>query len=356
MYAQMTDAAADTEAGSNIVDLRSDTVTKPDAGMRRAMSEARVGDDVYGEDPTARELEERTAALLGKPAGVFFPTGTQSNLAAILAHCGRGDEIIVGDRYHSFHDEAGGASVLGGVALCPIGTGPDGSLDPGAIEAAVKPDDSHYACSRLLCLENTVSGAAVPLAKMQAAADVGRAHGLAVHLDGARLFNAVTALDVPAAALAEVADTVSICLSKGLGTPAGTVLVGDEKTMKAARRNRKILGGAMRQVGVLAAAGLYALDHHIAGLAEDHRRAKALAEALSELPALARLSARQATNMVFVTPAPADHGALRRFLTDRGILIGGQVPEMRIVLHRDIRDGDVEAVIEAVRAFYADRG
>ena len=338
--------------GNRAIDLRSDTVSRPSPGMRAAMAAAEVGDDVFGDDPTVKELESRMADLLGKAAAVFFPSGTQSNLSAILSHCGRGDEMVVGDRYHSYYFEAGGASALGGVAFNTIPVRPDGSLDPVHIVAAVKPDDPHHPRSRLLCLENTVSGSAVPLEYLQAAADAARTTGLAVHLDGARLFNASVALDTSVSELASVSDTVSVCLSKGLGTPAGTVLAGTETVIQLARRNRKVLGGGMRQTGVLAAAGMYALDNNVERLADDHRRASKLAAALNDIPVSAGLKAHCATNMVFVTPRPEDHSDLHQFLAERGILIGNKAPTMRIVFHLDIDDRDTDLTIGAFRDFF----
>jgi len=336
--------------GTVVCDLRSDTVTRPDEAMREAMASADVGDDVYGEDPSVLALEQRLAEMLNKNAAVFFPSGTQSNLAAVLAHCGRGDEAMVGSSYHVLCSEAAGAAVLGGVALSPVPVQVDGSLGPGDVAAAVKPDDPHYPRTRLLCLENTVSGQAVPLAQMQAAAAAARTAGLSVHLDGARFFNAVTALGIDAKELSEVADSVSICLSKGLGAPVGSVLVGDSDTISKARRNRKILGGAMRQAGVLAAAGLHALENNVKPLAEDHRRAAQLGEVVGALPCDAPV--RQATSMVFFTPCASDHSALRAFMTEQGVLLGAQSPTIRIVLHRDVDDDALDHVIGAFRQFY----
>ena len=329
-------------------DLRSDTVTRPDAAMRRAMAAAEVGDDVYGEDPEVNRLESDLAAMLGKQAGLFLPSGTQSNLVAIMAHCGRGDEAMVGARYHIFKDEAAGASVLGGVALLPLPLTDAGGVSAQVITAALRPDDAHYPISRLLCLENTVGGQAVPLPAMEAAAEVARQAGLSVHLDGARFFNAVTALGCAPGDLAGVADTVSVCLSKGLGAPVGTVLVGPAALMARARRHRKILGGGMRQAGILAAAGRYALAHNIAGLKADHARAAMLAGALTDLGAGAVV---QATNMVFFTPT-GDTATLRAALAERGVLIGGQSRRIRMVLHRDVDDAALAVAIAAFRGFY----
>lgn len=340
-------AAADA-ATNCFCDLRSDTLTKPSAGMREAMMAAPLGDDVYGEDPTVTRLEQELAARLGKDAAVFFPTGTQSNLAAVMAHCGRGDEMISGDRYHLYCDEAAGVSVLAGVSMVPVATSEDGGLEPERIAAAIKVDDPHYARSRLLSLENSVGGRVVPLERIEAGVQVARDAGLAMHLDGARLFNAITALDCDAATFAAPFDTISVCLSKGLGTPAGSVLVGPDALMGQIRRNRKILGGAMRQSGVLAAAGLYALEHHVPELANDHARAARLAEAL-RASGIGEVSSQ--TNMVFLTPKAEDHARLIGHMAQAGIKIGGQSPAIRMVLHRDVDDGALDTAIAAFRSF-----
>ena len=337
---------------SCIVDFRSDTVTKPDEGMRAAIAGAIVGDDVYGEDPSVNELEEFAAKLLGKEAAVFFPSGTQSNLSAMLVHCGRGDELIGGDCYHAIKSEAGGASALGGVVMCPIATGPGGELAPEKIFQAVKPDDPHYPRTRLLCLENTVSGSAISLKKLSLSASAARDSNLSVHLDGARLFNAAEHLQVSPSSLAGVADSVSVCLSKGLGAPAGTVLAGTMEFCCRARRNRKILGGSMRQSGFLAAAGIYALKNNVRSLADDHRRANALASAIAKFPDEWGISANAATNMVYITPKPDDHAPFREFLAQRGIIIGWQMPSIRVVVHRDVDDDGIDYAVESMRAYF----
>lgn len=319
-----------------VCDLRSDTVTRPDRAMRQAMYDAELGDDVYGDDPAVNRLEQSLAERLGKEAGLFVPSGTMSNLVGLLAHCQRGEEIIVGHGYHVYIDEAAGASVLGGMSLCPVPVRADGALDPEAIAGAVKEDDFHYAISRLLSLENTHNGLAVPLADMHAAADAGREAGLSVHLDGARFFNAITALGCSETDLAGLVDTVSVCLSKGLGTPAGSVLVGPSDLIARARRWRKMLGGGMRQSGVLAAAALHALEHNVARLAEDHDRAGALA---AELLRLGAGEVQQATNMVFFTPRDGLHAEMRSRLSEQGVVIGGgDSGAIRLVLHKDVDD------------------
>ncbi len=332
-----------------ICDLRSDTLTRPDPAMREAMSLAVVGDDVYGEDPTVIALETHLAHMLGKEAAVLFPTGTQSNLAAIMAHCGRGDEIIVGNEYHTFCDEAAGASVLAGISLNPIKTEIGGEVAPASIAAAIKEDDPHYARSRLLCLENTVSGRAISVEKIKASAQVAKDAGLSVHLDGARFFNAITALGCTAEALANCADSVSLCMSKGLGTPVGSVLVTSHALAAQARRNRKILGGSMRQSGVLASAALYALDHNVERLKDDHRRAAILSDVLKALDVG---DVQNNTNMVFFTPAPNQRAALQKHMENAGVKIGGQSPTSRMVLHRDIDDNGLNLVIKSFQSFY----
>ncbi len=330
---------------SSLVDLRSDTVTRPSEGMRRAMLEADLGDDVFGDDPTVNRLQARAAAQLGFEQGLFFPSGTQSNLAALMSHCGRGDEYLVGQEAHTYRNEAGGAAVLGSIQPQPIANLPDGSMDLATVEAAIKPDDPHFARTRLLALENTIGGRALPRAYFDAALALARRRGLATHLDGARIFNAAVKLGVDAKALCAGFDSVSVCLSKGLGAPAGTVLLGSEEFIGRARRARKILGGAMRQAGVLAAAGLYALEHNVARLAEDHANAARLAEGLRGLGMEVE---GPHTNMVFVrAPAGfADH------LVNNGILVLAG-PRMRLVTHLDVDAAGIDRVIAAARAFGA---
>ncbi|WP_224824714.1 low-specificity L-threonine aldolase [Cognatishimia sp. MH4019] len=324
-----------------LCDFRSDTLTKPCAGMRAAMAEAEVGDDVYGEDPTVLRLQDRLAGILGKDAALLFPSGTQSNLAALLAHCGRGEEIIVGAPYHTYVYEAAGASVLGGVALYPVPVEEGRHIAPDTVTAAVKEDDNHYAISRLLACENTVSGRVIPLDVIEASTRRARDHGLNCHLDGARFFNAVTGLGIDPAALAAPFDTVSICLSKGLGTPIGSVLVGNRDLIAKAHRLRKMLGGGMRQAGVLAAAGLYALDHNVARLAEDHARAEELA---AFLRAQGATGVVQDTNMVFMAGNdPSLDDKMRR----DGIEIGGPYATRRLVLHKDITEAGLVAAMQA---------
>lgn len=330
--------------GPIVADLRSDTVTRPCAAMRAAMAAAEVGDDVYGDDPTVNRLEAMLAERLGKEAGLFVPSGTQSNLLAMLAHCGRGDEVIAGDSYHVIRYEAAGASVLGGVALQALPVAGDGAVEADDVTAAIKEDDSHHPKSRLLSLENTNYGRAIPLHRIRAAVDAGRAGGLRLHLDGARFFNAITALGCDETALAGPFDTVSVCLSKGLGAPVGSVLLGPADILAAARRMRKMLGGGMRQAGVLAAAGLYGLEHNVGRLADDHARAKALAATLEELD-LGEVS--HATNMVFLTPrAGLDLAPLAR----HGIRTSAPAPALRLVLHRNVDEAAFTAILNAFTA------
>lgn len=333
------------------IDLRSDTVTKPSEGMRAAMAAADVGDDVYGEDPTVNRLEARLAEMLGKEAAIYVATGTQSNLIGLMAHCERGDEYIVGQQAHTYKYEGGGAAVLGSIQPQPIDNEPDGTLDLSRVAAAIKPDDTHFARTRLLALENTIGGKVVALAYIEAAEKLARSRGLGMHLDGARLFNAVVKLGVPPSALARHFDTVSVCLSKGLGAPVGSVLVGSKVLVDRARRWRKVLGGGMRQAGLMAAAGLYALDHNITRLADDHANARALADALVGIDGVKIDPALVQTNMVFMALAPELAVPLREHLARRGMLISA-APTIRLVTHLDVNRADVTAFAQAVRDFF----
>ena len=309
------------------------------------MAAAEVGDDVYGEDPTVNQLQAVCAQRLGFEAGLFVASGTQSNLAALLAHCGRGDEYIAGDAAHTYRFEAGGAAVLGGIQPQPLPFQADGTLCLDAVAAAVKPDDVHFARTSLLCLENTQSGRAIGAPYLRRARAVADRQGLRLHLDGARLFNAAVALGVDAAELAAPCHSVSVCLSKGLGAPVGSVLCGSRALVAEARRWRKMLGGGMRQAGVLAAAGRYALEHNVDRLAEDHERAANLAAGLDRIG----VPARQCTNMVFVADATAQQ--LAAPLRERGIRIGTG----RWVLHQDVDDAGVARVLAAVAASLGDK-
>ncbi len=329
----------------SMIDLRSDTVTRPSTAMRAAIAEAEVGDDVWGDDPTVTALEERAAALLGKEAALFVSSGTQSNLCALLAHCDRGDEYIVGDNAHTYRYEAGGGAVLGSIQPQPVRTLPDGTLDLDHVSSVVKPDDIHFARSKLLCLENTHDGRVLPLEFHRQAAEVADRHGLALHLDGARLWNAAVALGVEPAEVAAGFDSVSVCLSKGLGAPVGSILVGSAAVIADARRWRKMLGGALRQAGVLAAAGLYALEHNIDRLADDHDNAARLAAGLDAIDGVKIDS--QATNMVFasfdVDPTPVVAAAAAN---DVKMAIHGRTS--RMVTHLDLSADQVDTAIDLV--------
>ena len=333
-----------------IVDLRSDTVTQPAAAMRAAMLEAPLGDDVFADDPTVNALQSRIAELLGKEAALFVPTGTQSNLVGIMSHCQRGDEYIVGQMAHTYRWEGGGAAVLGSVQPQPIDHQPDGTLALQDIEAAIKPDDSHFARSRLLTLENTIGGKVLPMAYIADATALARRHGLATHLDGARLFNAAVALGGdPRERAREIAthfDSVSVCFSKGLGAPVGSALVGSSDFIRGAHRWRKMLGGGMRQSGVLAAAALHALDHNIDRLADDHRLAQRLADGLAGLSGMT-VEAPQ-TNIVFADLQGPRAAGLMEHLKSRGVLATG-LYRLRFVTHLDVDAAGVDRAIAAVR-------
>ncbi len=327
-----------------MIDLRSDTVSRPSAAMRQAMADAEVGDDVWGDDPTVAELERVTAELLGKDAAVFVPSGTQSNLCALMAHCQRGDEYIVGDNAHTYRYEAGGGAVLGSIQPQPVPILPDGRLDLDRVQAVIKPADHHFADSRLLCLENTHDGKVLPLDHQLEAAALAEANGLALHLDGARMWNAAVALGVAPREVAGPFDTVSVCLSKGLGAPVGSVLVGSAHLIERARKWRKMLGGGMRQSGVLAAAGLHAIEHNIERLADDHANAARLVDGLGRLDGVEVVG--HATNMAFVRFP--DGIGLARAVADDGLLIAEGRPVTRFVTHLDVSADDIETTIEIV--------
>jgi threonine aldolase len=341
--------AATISRNQRAIDLRSDTATRPSAGMYEAIMSAPVGDDVYGEDETVNLLEGRGASLLGKQDALFFSSATQANLAAILIHCGRGEEMISGDKYHVIIDEAGGASALGGVVIQPVQTDQQGGMSPEIVQSLIKEDDFHSPMSRLLSLENTVSGCVQSLQDQDALIDVARANNLVTHLDGARIMNASIDLAVPPCDITMPFDSAMMCLSKGLGAPAGALLAGEIGFIKRARRLRKMLGGGMRQIGILAACGLYALDHNVDRLMDDHRRASQLAERLS---GIFGLSVRSATNMLFVEPAPDLRDDLHRYLTENGVLVGDNTPAYRLVTHLDIDDDDLDRVAAVFQRFY----
>ncbi|MET0152856.1 MAG: low-specificity L-threonine aldolase [Candidatus Binatia bacterium] len=337
-----------------VIDLRSDTVTRPSLPMRAAMASAEVGDDVYGEDPTVNRLEAMAARRLDKEAALFVCSGTQSNLLALLAHCERGDEYIVGQQAHTYKYEGGGAAVLGSIQPQPLEYQPDGSLDLDEVGAAIKPDDAHFARTRLLCLENTQAGKALPLGYLGRAGEFARAKGLGLHLDGARIFNAAISLGVAVTEIGRHFDSVSVCLSKGLGAPVGSVLCASRELVARARRWRKVLGGGMRQAGVLAAAGIYALDHNVERLREDHENARALAEGLAAIDGIEVAPDGAQTNMVHVAVEPERSAALREYLKERGMLVRGQ-QTIRLVTHLDVDRHDVERFVQAVRNFFAGR-
>ena len=332
-------------------DFRSDTVTRPSAGMRAAMAEAEVGDDVFGDDPTVNRLEQRMAGMLGKDAALFVSSGTMSNLLALMSHCGRGDEFIAGQNAHCYKYEAGGAAVLGSIQPQPIAHQPDGTMALADIEGAIKAGDSHFATTRVIALENTFGGRVLPVSYMQSVAEIAQRHGLGLHLDGARAFNACVKLGMNIKDFAKPFDTVSICLSKGLGAPVGSVLIGRQDLIDTARRNRKMLGGGLRQSGILAAAGLHALDHNVERMSDDHRRALRLAEGLARHEAL-RVTMPD-TNIVWLDMDSSVGEMLTPYLAENGVGITGRYGQQRWVTHLDVGDEDVEAALALVDRFFA---
>ena len=337
------------------IDLRSDTVTLPTPEMRRAIAEAALGDDVYGEDPTVNRLEALAAEKVGKAAAMLVASGTMGNLCALLAHCARGDEAIVGDEAHIYHYEAGGASVLGGIALHPVPTAPNGELPLEALAGAIRdPNDEHEAITRLICLENThnrCGGVVLSPAYMRAVRDFARPRGLLVHLDGARIFNAAVALGVDVRELTQHVDSVMFCLSKGLAAPVGSILAGDVAFIARARRMRKLVGGGMRQAGIIAAAGIVALEQMVARLAEDHANARMLADGLATFPQIAIDLETVQSDIVIFKLRDGEPGAFVRALAERGLLVGeigrGYI---RAVTHYGIDASDIEEALEIVRA------
>ncbi|HHQ4800349.1 low-specificity L-threonine aldolase [Aeromonas veronii] len=336
------------------IDLRSDTVTQPTDAMRQAMLHAEVGDDVYGEDPGVNALEAFGARLLGKQAALFVPSGTMSNLLAVMSHCQRGEGAILGNAAHIYRYEAQGSAVLGSVALQPLPMQRDGTLAFDDIKAALAPDDAHFVQTRLICLENTHNGKVLPLSYLQEMGAFVAERGLKLHLDGARLFNAVVASETAAAVIAAPFDSISICLSKGLGAPVGSLLVGSHDFIARARRLRKMLGGGMRQAGILAQAGLFALEQHVTRLADDHRRAKRLAEGLAALPGIELDLSLVQSNMVFLRLREGESAPLLAFMKERGILFSGY-GELRLVTHLQINDDDIEEVIDAFTEYLGAR-
>jgi threonine aldolase len=333
------------------VDLRSDTVTRPTPAMRAAMLAAEVGDDVYGEDPTVNALQERIAGDLGFQAALFVPSGTQSNLLALMSHCARGDEYLVGADAHTYKFEGGGAAVLGSIQPQPIAHAADGSLPLHDLAAAIKPIDPHFARTHLIALENTWHGRALPMDYLRAAQEFARERELVLHLDGARLYNAAVASGVEAGEIARHFDSVSVCLSKGLGAPVGSLLVGSSELVESARRWRKVAGGGWRQAGMLAAAGIHALDHHVERLADDHARAARLADGLRDIAGIRVLG--QHTNMVFVDVAPDRQRELDAHLREARIRISiGYLPTLRLVTHLDVDDDGVDRAVDEFRRFF----
>lgn len=330
-----------------MIDLRSDTVTRPSRAMLEAMMAAPVGDDVYGDDPTVNELQRYAAELSGKEAALFLPTGTQANLVALLSHCERGEEYIVGQGAHNYLYEAGGAAVLGSIQPQPIDASPDGSLPLDKVAGKIKPDDIHFARTRLLSLENTHNGKVLPREYLKEAWHFTREKGLALHVDGARIFNAVVEYGCPLKEITQYCDTFTICLSKGLGTPVGSLLVGSHEYIRRANRWRKMTGGGMRQAGILAAAGLYALKNNVERLKEDHSNAAWLAAQLQEIGADVM---RHDTNMLFVRVGEENAAALGEFMQARGVLLNAS-PITRIVTHLDVSRAQLEALVTHWQAF-----
>jgi len=328
------------------IDLRSDTVTRPTPAMREAMITARLGDDVFGDDPTVNALQSRVAQMLGFEAALFMPSGTQSNLVALMSHCQRGEEYLVGQYAHTYRWEAGGAAVLGSIQPQPLPNQPDGTLALQDIEAAIKPDDAHYARTRLLCLENTWGGKVLPLTYLEQARALAQRHGLSLHLDGARLFNAAIASRVPARSIAQYFDSVSVCFSKGLGAPIGSALCGSQELIARAHRWRKMAGGGMRQAGLLAAAALYAIEHHVERLAEDHEHAKRLAQGLEGLPGVTVETPQ--TNIVFIDVTQQQAQGLIERLEQHGVRCTG-LYRLRLVTHLDVTASDIEQAICILR-------
>ena len=329
------------------IDLRSDTVTRPTLGMRAVMAGAEVGDDVYGDDPTVNRLQEIVAQRFGFENALFFASGTQCNLAALMSHCARGDEFLVGQEAHTYRYEQGGAAVLGSIQPQPLENDSDGGISIERIARAIKPDDLHFARTRLLALENTIGGKVLNPAYLRAVTEFVHARGLSTHLDGARLFNAIVKGRLEERAAVAGFDSVSVCLSKGLGAPVGSVLLGSRDIIAAARRWRKALGGGLRQAGVLAAAGIYALEHHVERLAEDHENAAELAAALRAAGLSVELPQ---TNMVFIDIPESEVAGLSKHLAERGIL-ASVAARTRLVTHLDVTREQVAAAARAFRDY-----
>lgn len=332
-----------------MIDLRSDTVTRPSEAMRQAMAHAEVGDDVYGDDPTVNALQELAAKLTGKEAALFMPTGTQANLVALLTHCQRGEEYIVGQKAHNYMYEAGGAAVLGSIQPQPLDMDADGSIPLDKVAAAIKPDDIHFARTRLLSLENTHSGKVLPLDYLQKAFEFTREKGLALHIDGARILNASVALKVPLSEITQYCDTLTICLSKGLGTPVGSLLCGSREYITRANRWRKMTGGGWRQAGILAAAGIYALENNVERLQEDHDNAVWLKQQLRAIGVEIAAPGAQ-TNILYIKQSAELAAKLGPWMRERGVILSAG-PLTRLITHIDISRADLQKVVSLWQDF-----
>ncbi len=350
-----TESDVKNHGANSIIDFRSDTVTRPGTEMRAVMAAAEVGDDVYGDDTSVNALEAKMADLLGKEAALYVSSGSMSNLIALLTHCGRGEEYIGGDIYHISHYEAGGAAVLGGISPRHLQTSSSGGITVDQVKSAINPDDFHFAKSKLVCLENTVNGMVQDQAKIEKIAKLAHDNGLSVHLDGARLMNAVVASGKSAKELANPADTVSICLSKGLGAPVGSVLCGPVDFINRARYNRKLLGGGMRQTGIIASGGDYAISNNVDRLADDHMRARMLANGLNNIDGVSVDMKTVQTNMVFASVAPENQQPLAKHFVENGILADGGDPAFRFVTHLDVDDEAIERLIECVEGYFSSK-
>lgn len=338
---------------NRLIDVRSDTVTQPSAAMRKAMMDAPVGDDVYGDDPSVNQLQDFAAELLGHEAALFMPTGTQSNLVALLTHCQRGDEYIVGADAHTYKYEGGGAAALGGIQPQPMPFDNNGGLDLAMVASLIKEDDVHFARTRLLCLENSQHGRVQSLHSMQSTEVFASDHGLQLHLDGARMANAAVHLGVDLKSIAQCFDTVSLCLSKGLGAPVGSLLLGRREFIDEARRWRKVTGGGMRQAGIVAAAGMLALTDGVARLHEDHENALSLAHKLDGLDGVSVREGWTQTNMVWLDLEHAVGEALKDHARQSGVLLSASGKKCRIVTHLDISSNDIDTISKAIRRFFA---
>jgi threonine aldolase len=334
------------------IDLRSDTVTRPSEAMRKAMYEAEVGDDVYGDDPTVNRLEALGAEMLGIEAAIFASSGTQANLLALLCHCERGDEYIVGQDAHTYKYEGGGGAVLGSIQPQPVEADDLGRLDLDDVKKCIKPDDFHFAKTKLLCLENTYGGRVLPLDYIREASEFAKKHKLKLHLDGARVFNASVKLGISVKEISKHFDSVQVCLSKGLGAPVGSLLCSSKDVIAKARRWRKVLGGGMRQAGVIAAGGIYALEHNVQRLAEDHDKAQLLAQGLSKIEGIKLDLKSVETNMVFIELMRNVEKNIEKFMKERNILITGH-KNIRLVTHLDLEKPDFRKVITAFEEYFS---